>query len=99
MDEIAIADLIALDLVAVAQRLAGLGVDIDAFDGVAGLAVEHPERDLFGMGDDVGQFNGAGDQRKLQIALPGWTRRHDNLPERCGSTENGQSPFRFRPYA
>ena len=46
---VVVVDFVALDLVVVVDRLAGVGVDIDALDRVAGLAVEHPERDLFGV--------------------------------------------------
>src|SRR3546814_3018469 len=68
-------DLVAPDLVVVADRLAGLGIDVAAADAIAGFAVEGVEAHLLAVAGGRRQRHRAGDERQLQVACPVGARR------------------------
>ena len=77
----ALADLVALDLLFVFDRLARLGVDVLALHTIAGLAVERVEKRTRAEELVAGiQRDRARDEGQLQVSLPVGARRHSYTP-------------------
>src|SRR3546814_8680539 len=83
-------DLVAPDLVVVADRLAGLGIDVAAADAIAGFAVEGVEAHLLAVAGGRRQRHRAGDERQLQVACPVGARRH------LGASSGSATPVNAR---
>jgi len=78
-DELARADLVALDLILSLDRLAGFAVDILPLHAIAGRPVDGVEGDPVVGGCGGIESHRAGELGDLQIAFPVCSRCHSNL--------------------
>ena len=79
--ELVLADLIPTSPIVGLDHLAGDRIDELLPQAIAGLPVDLPERNSLGGGESRIKANRAGDERKLQIALPMRTRGPYDTPE------------------
>ena len=77
LDELALGDLVTLDLAVALDGIAGLLVDILAAHAVAGLAVESAEGNALRRGGRRIEGDGARNEGELEIAFPVWPGCHD----------------------
>src|SRR5262249_49392835 len=72
----ALVDLITLDDVVVGNLLAGLRVDADVFDAMAGVLVDLIEADFLGVGGSGIERHRTGHEREAEKTFPVGTRGH-----------------------
>ena len=84
---VALALLVALDLILVLDRFARLGIHVLAQHPCLGFPVEVMEADLAAFRDGRRHGDPAGHERELQIALPECTRCHGISLHQCRGNE------------
>src|SRR5664280_3416209 len=77
LDIAVVVDLVALHNIFVVDFFAGVDINLQVFDAMAGLAIDLVKADLFAVRCRWKQRNRTCDQRKAQEALPICTRGHD----------------------
>src|SRR6185437_3785388 len=86
-------DLVALHDVFGSDFVAGIGIDLDVFDAVTGLAVDLVEADFFGVRRRRVKRDRAGHERKTEEAFPVGTGGHEILRTRYSDTTSELGPY------
>jgi hypothetical protein len=88
--KVSLSKVVALDDVLVGHLVAGVGIDLQVLDAMAGLPVELVERDLLALRRGRIERHGAGDEGQTQEAFPVGARGHDTQ----NSTDGGRHGFK-----